>query len=191
LCEARSSAVGETRRPAWSIAKRTCAEFVKVGITLGTRGIKDTYFTSLFPRYGLEYRVMPKTIRQLTGNLGEDVACKFLAGRGYKLKKRNYLKQFGEIDIVVEKDKVLHFVEVKTKNVPSLDEIDENSYEAEENVHKWKIERLQRAVAAYLMEFNVPDDVEYQIDVVAVYLEEPKATGERRTRVRYLPAISL
>ena len=57
---------------------------------------------------------MSLTDKQKIGNLGEDIGCKFLVKRGFSIKDRNYRKKWGEIDIVVEKDAVLHFIEVKT-----------------------------------------------------------------------------
>ena len=55
-----------------------------------------------------------KTEKRRKGDLGESIAVKFLEGKGYKVLARNYLKPWGEIDIIVEKERVLHFVEVKT-----------------------------------------------------------------------------
>jgi Holliday junction resolvase-like predicted endonuclease len=51
------------------------------------------------------------------GNLGEDVACLFLMKHGFKIVGRNYLKPWGEIDIIAEKSEKLYFVEVKSVSV--------------------------------------------------------------------------
>ena len=48
------------------------------------------------------------------GRLGEDIACRFLKEKGFKVVERNYWKKWGEIDIVAEKEGVLRFIEVKT-----------------------------------------------------------------------------
>lgn len=50
-----------------------------------------------------------------TAVLGEDAACKYLENNGYKILERNFRKGYGEIDIIAVKDKVLVFVEVKTR----------------------------------------------------------------------------
>ena len=50
-----------------------------------------------------------------TGNMGESVACDFLEKNGYKLIERNYYCKYGEIDIIVEDEKHIIFVEVKTR----------------------------------------------------------------------------
>jgi|SRR3989344_2032763 len=52
--------------------------------------------------------------RARVGKLGEDIACKFLVKRKFKIVERNYRKPWGELDIVAEKNHTLHFVEVKT-----------------------------------------------------------------------------
>ena len=51
---------------------------------------------------------------QKTGEIGENVAVKFLMKHGFAILDRNYTKKWGEIDIVAEKDSKLHFVEVKS-----------------------------------------------------------------------------
>jgi putative endonuclease len=48
------------------------------------------------------------------GNLGEDRAISYLEDNGFLVIDRNYHSRFGEIDIIATKDKVLHFIEVKS-----------------------------------------------------------------------------
>lgn len=47
------------------------------------------------------------------GNLGEDSAANYLLGHGFKIIERNWRIKAGEVDIIAEKDGVVHFVEVK------------------------------------------------------------------------------
>jgi len=49
-----------------------------------------------------------------TGNDGEKRAADFLIQNGYKIIERNWRTKGGEIDIIVMKNEVLVFVEVKT-----------------------------------------------------------------------------
>ena len=49
------------------------------------------------------------------GARAEEVACWFLAERGYKIIKRNWQIRGGELDIIAEKEGVLVFVEVKAR----------------------------------------------------------------------------
>jgi ribonuclease HII len=47
------------------------------------------------------------------GNLGEDSAATYLEDNGFKILERNWRIKAGEVDIIAERDGVLHFVEVK------------------------------------------------------------------------------
>jgi putative endonuclease len=49
------------------------------------------------------------------GKMGEDLARKFLEDKGYKIIEQNYKTKYSEIDLVVQKNKELVFVEVRTK----------------------------------------------------------------------------
>ena len=49
------------------------------------------------------------------GNRGEKAACRYLKKNGYKILACNYLKPFGEIDIIAMQDDTVCFVEVKTR----------------------------------------------------------------------------
>jgi putative endonuclease len=120
---------------------------------------------------------MTRTHRRLIGDVGEEVACRFLVKRGFAIVERNYLKKWGEIDIVARKSGELHFVEVKTvqskvessksKNVSQ----ETAGYRPEENVHPAKLKRLARTVETYLLDKDISDNVPWQIDVVTVRLD--------------------
>lgn len=49
------------------------------------------------------------------GAKAEEVACRYLAERDYKIIKRNWQIRGGELDIVAEKDGILVFIEVKAR----------------------------------------------------------------------------
>lgn len=49
-----------------------------------------------------------------TGNLGEDLAAKYLEDKGYKILDRNVNFEFGEIDILAEFRRTIVIIEVKT-----------------------------------------------------------------------------
>ena len=106
------------------------------------------------------------------GQVGENVACRFLVKHGFSLVERNYQKKWGEIDIIARKGKILHFVEVKTvsrKNVKELKE-EVDSFEPEENVHPKKLKRMSRIIQTYLIEKNIEEE-KWQFDVLAVFLD--------------------
>lgn len=108
------------------------------------------------------------------GNLGENMACMFLVKHGFSVVDRNYSKKWGEIDIVAKKNNSLHFVEVKSvvSSSSSADKYETDRYMPEENVHSWKLKRLANTIQTYLTEKSVPHETEWQIDVIAVFLED-------------------
>lgn len=119
---------------------------------------------------------MAKTAKRQLGDTGEGIACRYLEHRGYRIVERNYLKPWGEIDIVAEKAKKLYFVEVKSVSRDTAEQKDGGegtrvTYRPEENVHPDKLKRLHRAIQTYLLDRKVPEATEWQIDVVCVYLD--------------------
>ncbi|MDD3143762.1 MAG: YraN family protein [Candidatus Cloacimonetes bacterium] len=53
-------------------------------------------------------------------HVGEDLAAKFLAKKGYSILRRNFRAATGEIDIIATHEDVLVFVEVKTRSKHSI-----------------------------------------------------------------------
>jgi putative endonuclease len=120
-----------------------------------------------------------KTQKQIIGAIGENCACEFLKNRGHKIKDRNYLKKWGEIDIISEKDRKIHFVEVKSVSVgihskKNVIHETKDRYRPEDNVHPWKLQRLGRAIQSYLSDKNIPESINWQFDVVTVYVDMEK-----------------
>jgi len=44
-----------------------------------------------------------RTEKRKLGDIGENIACDFLKSRGFEIIERNYLRKWGEIDIVTRK----------------------------------------------------------------------------------------
>ena len=103
---------------------------------------------------------MTKTYRQRIGALGEDVALNWLNGKGYELVQRNFRFKNDEIDLIMLKDDVLFFVEVKTRR-------NDNYGLAEYAMTPKKLNALFRCINHYL---NTQDklDVEWQLDLIVV-----------------------
>lgn len=59
---------------------------------------------------------MSEYARHITGKWGEDVACKYLQMKGYKIYLRNFSCRQGEIDIIAKDKREIVFIEVKTRN---------------------------------------------------------------------------
>ena len=134
------------------------------------------------------------TEKQKIGKIGEDCACEYLKKKGFTIVNRNYLKKWGEIDIVARKAKKLYFVEVKsvsreisTSKGKNVTHETNDSYRAEDNMHPWKLQRLARTVQSYLLDKNVSDDVDWQFDMITVHIDMSK----RLSRVFYTPDLVL
>ena len=104
-----------------------------------------------------------------TGKIGELIVSRYLEKRGHDVIGMNYRKKWGEIDVISKKGETIHFVEVKTVSRENLF-LSEDSYSPEENVHPEKLKRMVRTIQSYLLEKGI-EDVEWQIDVVGVFLD--------------------
>jgi putative endonuclease len=119
------------------------------------------------------------------GKIGEDIASKWLTKRGFSIVERNYLKKWGEIDIVArETSGKVHFVEVKAVSYETKDLLDRavshGTWRPEENVHRDKQARLGRAIQTWLSENRY--EGEWQVDIVAIRM----VPREKYGRVKYL-----
>lgn len=113
-----------------------------------------------------------------TGKIGELIVSRYLEKRGHDVIGMNYRKKWGEIDVISKKGETIHFVEVKTVSRENLF-LSEDSYSPEENVHPEKLKRMVRTIQSYLLEKGI-EDVEWQIDVVGVFLD----VSGKKARVR-------
>ena len=131
-----------------------------------------------------------ETEKQKIGRIGEETASRFLVERGFSILGRNYRKKWGEIDIIAKKDGIIRFVEVKTVSRENLKESSRDtlgsSYTPEENVHPWKLERLNRAIQTYLIDRKLEDE-EWQLDVTTVFLDLKR----KEARVELIENISM
>lgn len=124
-----------------------------------------------------------RTEKRKLGDIGENVACEFLKRRGFEIVEKNYLRKWGEIDIVARKGSVIHFVEVKSVTRPTEQSFGRRAhgtsgYRPEDNMHPWKLKRLARAMQTYLLEKDL--DCDWQLDLVTVKIdtESRKARAE-------------
>ena len=108
----------------------------------------------------------------IIGKIGENIACEWLKSKGFIILEQNYLKKFGEIDIVARETKKMHLIEVKTVSYETREDLDysvsHETWRPEENVHKEKQRRLKNAIAVWLSEHRYKG--EWQIDILTVKL---------------------
>jgi len=136
---------------------------------------------------------MPKVFTsasQKTGEMGENIAIRFLMKQGYSILERNYTKKWGELDIIAEKKGRLHFVEVKSVSRETLEDVTPETldqYHPEDNMHPWKLKRLARTIQTYLLSEKVPEEKEWQVDLLVVFL----ALKDKKARVKMVSDIIL
>lgn len=119
-----------------------------------------------------------RTEKRKLGDIGENVACEFLRRRGLEVIERNYLRKWGEIDIVAKKSGYIHFIEVKSVSYGTV-----QGYRPEDNMHPWKLKRLSRAIQTYLLERKINGD--WQLDVITVQIDQEN----RRARAEIIENI--
>ncbi len=115
---------------------------------------------------------MPKVFtseKQKVGEVGENIAVRFLMKHNFLILDRNYTKKWGEIDIVAEKDGKLYFIEVKSVSCETLKNETLNQYSPEDNMHPWKLKRLARTIQTYLLSKKL-NEKEWQVDLLVVFL---------------------
>ena len=123
---------------------------------------------------------MLKSKTSQTGAIGEDIACKFLERKGFQILEKNYRKPWGEIDVIAEKDHVMHFVEVKavSRSLSTTDGSREMDYRPEEMATKSKLHKVARTAAIYME--SKKDDREFQVDVLGVLMDREKRIARCR-----------
>lgn len=94
-----------------------------------------------------------------TGNIGEELAEKYLRGLGYEILERNWYFGKNEVDLIAKDGDFLVIVEVKTRR---------SNYfgEPEEFVTRAKQRALIKAANGYIMKKNL--DLEVRFDIVSV-----------------------
>ncbi len=112
------------------------------------------------------------TDKKIIGNKGEDLVTRFLMKQGYKVIQRNYLKPWGEIDIVAKNKDFIHFIEVKAKEITDEKYKNSSSYRPEDHMHPWKIRRFKRIIETWIMEKDYEGN--WQIDVAIAYVSPNK-----------------
>lgn len=117
---------------------------------------------------------MPRSLKlqkNSPGQVAEDLACRLLISKGYKIVTRNFKSRFGEIDIITRDSETLVFVEVKARwsqkfGVP------------EESVTPQKIYRIKKTADYYCLTNSIKDK-KMRIDVVALELKGRTITSSK------------
>ncbi len=107
---------------------------------------------------GVDSNFKKKNSRDL-GILGEKLAVRHLTGKGYDLITRNYYIRGGEIDLIMQKNGILIFVEVKTRRNIDFGHAVEALTEA-------KKRNVLRAIHSYLKKLD--GFVPWRADLIAI-----------------------
>ncbi len=95
------------------------------------------------------------------GRLGESLACDYLKKNGFIILKRNFYCKYGEIDIIATKNKVLHFIEIKTRH--GLDFGDPIFA-----INAFKQEKIKKTALIFLSELEEDNFVGYIFDALTI-----------------------
>lgn len=100
------------------------------------------------------------------GNIGEDIALNYLLNKGYILLCRNYRQFIGEIDLIMQDENQLVFIEVKARKSVKY------GY-PRDFVTKNKQRKILDTACLYIQENNL-ENYQPRFDVVEIYLSEEK-----------------
>jgi putative endonuclease len=90
------------------------------------------------------------------GKKGESLAVTWLGQEGYELLFRNWRYAHYEVDIIAQKNNILHFIEVKARSNMQF------GY-PEESVNEKKLQNLMNAADAFLHQFPQWKRIQYNI----------------------------
>lgn len=102
---------------------------------------------------------MAKNNKQRLGEIGEELATNYLITKGFLILERNYRIGRTEIDIIAQREKLLIFVEVKTRSSAVFGF-------PEEAVSTAKAARIVAAAERYVIEKNWQQMLRF--DIVAI-----------------------
>jgi len=92
------------------------------------------------------------------GAQSESVAVEFLEDKGYAILEQNYYaRKLGEIDIIASKNKILHFIEVKSSK---------SDYDPIYNITPAKLRKVINSAHYYLKVKNL--DIPFSIDAIII-----------------------
>lgn len=96
------------------------------------------------------------------GKQGEEYAISFLKEKGYVLIDRNFTSRNSEIDLIVKKDDLLVFVEVRMKATADY------GY-PETKLSKAKMNAIKRGAEEYLLKRSKPEKVRFDMVSIVEY----------------------
>lgn len=114
------------------------------------------------------------------GQLGEQLAARYLSSKGYTIEAKNWRVNRLEIDLILRRGETLIFVEVKTRSNPDFGA-------PESFVSKRKKRLLTSAATAYMQE--VGHEWAIRFDVVSVVLQPDREPEINHFEDAFFPGI--
>jgi len=105
------------------------------------------------------------------GQLGEDIAVKYLESKKYKIVERNLKISYKELDIVAYEGDILVFVEVKTR-------LSQRYGGADDALFPKKSYQFKRAAEFYMDRHKI-DTEDFRIDFISVNLKANRTADIR------------
>ena len=100
------------------------------------------------------------------GREGESIAKQYLEGKGYEVLDENWTHGKAEIDLIVYKDGIMVFVEVKARTSVAFGQ-------PEEFVHDGKRKQMELAATEYIEIMNHQNDIRF--DIIAITFTKNKS----------------
>lgn len=113
------------------------------------------------------------------GVWGEQRAVEFLVKNGFEILERNYRYKRNEVDIIAQKNGILHIVEVKTRESNYLGE----PFEA---VTKNKQKQIIQVANHYVIEKDL--ELEVQFDILSI-IHNQKHTNIEQIEDAFFPLV--
>lgn len=110
--------------------------------------------------------------RAKLGKEGEDIALDFLIGKGMKLLARNWRNGHKELDLIMEEDKFLRIIEVRSRNYPNI-------VSPRETVGRKKQTLVIKAANAFVLEYHIQKEIVF--DIISIIFNGPEYS------IKYIP----
>lgn len=105
------------------------------------------------------------------GKVAEDLACDYLQQQGLQLITRNYYCRMGEIDLIMQDQSCLAFIEVRYRRNTIYGS-------SSESVTPSKQHKLLRTASYYLQQHHLTESIATRFDVIAITANNPQPTIE-------------
>jgi putative endonuclease len=92
---------------------------------------------------------------------GEDIAKAYLLTKGYKVLAENYSIRGGEIDLVIFKDDITVFIEVRQRSRSTFGS-------AAESISAQKLARLSKTALHFMLKHYERDDLAMRFDAILI-----------------------